>query len=61
MDMDSELLTTEEVAKALRVSEEAVRFWLREGKLRGLRVGRRWRIRKDDLDEYLQRNTPSHS
>lgn len=57
MDMGSELLTTEEVAKALRVSEEAVRFWLRSGQLRGIRAGRRWRIRRADLEAYLERNT----
>lgn len=59
--METDLLTTEEVARRLRVSPGAVRAWLRSGQLRGVRAGRRWRIREADLEEYLRQNTPRHS
>jgi excisionase family DNA binding protein len=50
-----ELLTPAEVAQRLRVSEDAVYLWLREGKLRGLKVGGRlWRVRPSDLEAFLQ-------
>jgi excisionase family DNA binding protein len=43
------LLTTEEVARALRVTPEAVSLWARRGKVRGVRVGALWRIPASEL------------
>ena len=40
----SRLLTPGEVAEILRVSEETVLRMLRAGELRGIKVGRQWRI-----------------
>ncbi len=37
-------LTTEQVADLLQVKEDTVRLWLRDGVLKGFRIGRRWRI-----------------
>lgn len=37
------LLTPEEVAERLAVSPKSIRKWLREGKLKDVRVGRLWR------------------
>lgn len=45
-----EYLTPEEVAEKMRVTSEAVRNWLRTGKLKGEKAGRYWRIKEDDLD-----------
>lgn len=48
-----EYLTPEEVAEKLRVSQRTVYEWLRNGRLRGLQVGRWWRIRPADLEEFF--------
>ncbi|HYE58586.1 MAG TPA: helix-turn-helix domain-containing protein [Rhodothermales bacterium] len=50
-------LTTDDVAARLRVNEETVRRWLREKKLRGVRIGFRggYRIAAADLDAFLQK------
>ncbi|MGA7730348.1 MAG: helix-turn-helix domain-containing protein [Chloroflexia bacterium] len=48
-----ELLTVDEVAKVLRVSVFTVRQLLKAGKLRGVKVGRQWRVRQTELDKYL--------
>ena len=48
------LLTPEEVANKLAVSVKSVRNWLRQGKLKGIKVGRLWRIRESDLEEFLK-------
>lgn len=49
-----ELLTVREVARRLKRAEFTVRAWLREGKLRGTKIGNKdWRIREDDLNAYL--------
>lgn len=43
-------LTPEEAAEKLKVKPEAIRRQLREGELRGRKVGNLWRIREQDLD-----------
>ena len=51
--MAEKLLTPEEVAEHLAVSPKSIRKWLREGKLKGVRVGRLWWIRERDLEAFL--------
>lgn len=47
------VMSPSEVAKYLRVNFQTVYRALREGKLPGCKVGRQWRIKKSDLDQYL--------
>lgn len=49
------LLTVEEVAAKLRMSEYVIRMYLREGKLRGAKIGRVWRIDEKDLNEFIEK------
>jgi excisionase family DNA binding protein len=49
-----DLYTVKEVASKLKVSERAVLDWLRAGQLRGLRVGRAWRVKESDLEAFLE-------
>lgn len=46
--------TPEGAAEALMVSPKTIREWLRTGKLKGVKVGRLWRVRESDLQEILQ-------
>lgn len=46
---DQELLTVDEAAVRLKVDVETVRRWLRSGQLRGLKLGRMWRIPESAL------------
>jgi len=55
-DMAERLLKPEEAAERLAVSAKAIRGWLREGKLRGVKVGRLWRIREQDLEAFIEGN-----
>ena len=48
------LLTPKEVAEKLRVSEQTVLRWLRNGKLKGVKVGKLWRVREEDLQELIK-------
>jgi excisionase family DNA binding protein len=51
---DSETyLTPEEVAARLRVSRRTVYEWLKLGRLRGLRAGKAWRIRPEDVEALM--------
>ena len=55
---DSNLLTPEQVAERLAISRLTVMKWLRTGKIRGRKLGRKtWRVDPDELDAFLQRQT----
>lgn len=54
--MNDTLYTVAEVAERLKVNEETVRIWLRDGKLRGIRLGSRragWRITESEIERML--------
>lgn len=48
------LLTVAEVAGLLRVSTMTVYRLIRTGELPAVRVGRNYRVRRNDLDMYLR-------
>jgi excisionase family DNA binding protein len=52
--MDEKLLTPEQVAERLQVTERTVYGWLRRGKMPALKLGRLWRIRPEDLEAFLE-------
>ncbi|MGD0969930.1 MAG: helix-turn-helix domain-containing protein [Desulfobaccales bacterium] len=52
--MTEKLLTPEDAAKILVVEAETVRSWLRDGKLKGVKMGRLWRVKESDLGEFLK-------
>lgn len=43
----------EEAAERLSVSAKSIRQWLREGKLKGVRAGKLWRITDEALDIFV--------
>lgn len=49
--MEDKLYTIPEVAKMLQIKESTVATWLRNGKLDGQKVGKSWRITKENLQE----------
>jgi excisionase family DNA binding protein len=51
-------LTVEEVAKDLQVSVETVRGYInrKKNKLPAFKVGREWRVRKRDLERWVEEN-----
>lgn len=54
---DGQFLTVREVAETLRVHPETVREWIRTGKLRGVRLGKRsgFRVEEGDLRAFVDR------
>lgn len=48
------LLTVAEVAVVMRVSRMTVYRLIRRGQLKAIRVGRNYRVRENDLNEYLE-------
>lgn len=51
---DQPLLSVEQVAKRLNVTELTVRRWLMKGILPGYRFSGEWRIEVSDLEAFLR-------
>jgi excisionase family DNA binding protein len=49
-----ELLGAEDVARLLGVKESTIWRWCREGRLPCLKVGKRWRVRREALEDFLR-------
>jgi excisionase family DNA binding protein len=47
-------LTVADVAELLQLNQQTVRNWIDQGSLPALRVGRRVRIKRSDLDRVLE-------
>ncbi len=52
-NLEETFLTVAEVAELLKLNQQTVRNWIAQGKLPALRVGRRVRIRRSDLERVL--------
>jgi PTS system nitrogen regulatory IIA component len=48
-----EILTLEEVAKYLRVSERTVYDWAQKGDIPGGKLGTAWRFKRSDIEEWV--------
>jgi excisionase family DNA binding protein len=51
-------LTPQEVSELLQVSVYTVRRWIKQGELPAYKVGRLWRIKKGDLNTWLDQQRP---
>ena len=52
----ADYMTTQEAANKLGYHVEHVRRMLREGDLKGLKVGNMWFVHKPSVDRYIQAN-----
>lgn len=53
-DIPTKWHTPEEVAKLLKLDVSTVYRWLNAGKLGGLQFGKKWRIRDEDLRDFIE-------
>lgn len=54
-DRLSAFLTTEEVLDCLKVTPRTIYRLIKSGELPAIRIGRQWRFRRSDLEEWLTR------
>jgi excisionase family DNA binding protein len=52
--MTQEIFTTKETMEYLRITRPTLFKLIKEGKLKAVKVGHNYRIRKVDLDNFLQ-------
>jgi excisionase family DNA binding protein len=51
-----DLLSAEDVARYLGVGQMTVYRWCREGRLRCIKLGKHWRIRREVLEDFLRQH-----
>jgi excisionase family DNA binding protein len=52
-DLEDSYLTVADVAELLKLNQQTVRNWIDQGSLPAVRVGRRVRIKRSDLQQIL--------
>jgi len=52
--MEERLLTIKDRAQYLHLNEMTVYSYAQKGKISGIKVGRNWRFRKEDVDRWLE-------
>jgi excisionase family DNA binding protein len=53
--MEDQILTLREVAAYLKLAEKTAYRLASEGKLPGFKVGGSWRFKREDLDEWIEK------
>lgn len=53
--MVEQLMTLEQVAELLQVSTKTILRLIDQGELTGVKVGRAWRFRTDDVKAYIDK------
>ncbi len=53
---EEKLLTPAQVADRLQIHERTVTRWLRDGYLRGFKLGKEWRIAPADLNAFIEKH-----
>jgi len=51
--MNERLLDAESVGELLHLTPQTVRVYAREGKIRALKVGKRWLFQRPDVEAFL--------
>ena len=51
--MSLKTLSSEEIRQILKISRRTQDLWLKSGKLKGYRVGRRWLFKEEDIEALL--------
>ena len=52
--MPAEFYTTEELAEYLKLSDQTIRVWIRQGKLKSYKFGRAYRIPVEEVNRLLR-------
>ncbi len=55
--MSAAWLSVDDIAKELNIHPDTVRGWIRDRKLKATKLGRDYRIKRVDLDKFLEDRT----
>ncbi len=54
---ENTLMDIKQVAEYLQVNVATIYNWAQKGKLPGIKIGRIWRFRREDIEAWLDQNT----
>jgi excisionase family DNA binding protein len=55
----ADFITTTEAADRLGITRQTLSLYLRQGKLRGVKLGKEWRIPRQEFERLLAGNAPA--
>ncbi|SDP63259.1 helix-turn-helix domain-containing protein [Halobacillus aidingensis] len=55
MENELEIMTISQVAEFLQISEVTTYKLVQEGRIPGFKIGRHWRVKKEDLREHIRK------
>lgn len=50
------LLNVKQVAEYLQLKESTIYSWAQDSRVPAIKIGRTWRFRRSDLDQWLERH-----
>jgi PTS system nitrogen regulatory IIA component len=53
---ENNLMDIKQVAAYLQINEATAYSWAQKGKLPGIKLGRMWRFRREDIETWLDQN-----
>ena len=57
MAKDIEVYTLEEISDLLQVTRRTLYNWIKGGKLKAFKIGKEWRVTKQELEAFTQIGT----
>ena len=51
------IYTTKEIAGILKMDDETIRRYIYRKELKAYKIGKEWRIKSEDLQEFLERES----
>lgn len=57
MANELKVYTLEEIAELLHITRRTLYTYVKEGKLKAVKVGKYWRVTEKNLEEFLERGT----
>lgn len=60
--LEQRFITVEAIARDLDISPDLVRLWIRQKKLPAVKIGKEYRVKREDYEKFLQeRSTTDNS
>jgi excisionase family DNA binding protein len=51
-----DLLTVEQAAAKLQIAPKTLKDWLRAGRIKGVRLGKLWRLKETDIEAFVNQS-----
>ena len=52
--MEQRFITVEHIARDLDISPDLVRLWIKQKKLPAVKIGKEYRIKREDYEKFLE-------